>query len=65
MSRTGNAERLSRQLALLGRGERRLWRVLPHGYTKVVVPISAENGGVSMLKFYRGNLWIRTYSCQM
>ena len=43
MSHLFNAERLSRQLALLGRGERRLWRVLPHGCTKVVAPISSRN----------------------
>ena len=45
MRRIGNAERLSRQLALLGRGERRLWRVLPHGCTKVVAPILVEKWG--------------------
>ena len=45
MRRIGNAERLSRQLALLGRGERSLWRVLTHGCTKVAAPISVEKWG--------------------
>ena len=46
MRRIGNAERLSRQLAILGRGERRLWRVLPHGCTKVCTDFGGKAGAL-------------------
>ena len=46
MSHICNTERLSRQLTIPGRGERRLSRAPPWGATKEeVVPISAENWG--------------------